>query len=87
MDLKNLIRVTLIVTLTIGGAASATPQEKALDTAKIETVIGAKGVMNEEEGVFKVSFPRDDVKITVNGTAMPPFMGLTSWAAFRACRR
>jgi hypothetical protein len=31
----------------------------------------------------KVSFPRDDVTVDVDGWAkMPPFMGLTSWAAF-----
>jgi hypothetical protein len=33
--------------------------------------------------VVKVSFPRDDVKVEVDGWAkMPPFMGLTTWAAF-----
>ncbi len=39
--------------------------------------------MNAEEGLFNVSFPRDDVKVTVDGVRMPPFMGLTSWAAFK----
>ena len=32
--------------------------------------------------MFKVSKPRTDVKIRVDGWQMPPFMGLTSWAAF-----
>ena len=54
----------------------------ALDTAKIETATGLKGALNEAEGVFKVSAPRTDVKIKVDGWQMPPFMGLTSWAAF-----
>src|SRR5215208_5968842 len=54
----------------------------ALDTAKIETSTGLKGTLNEAEGVFKVSSPRTDVKISVDGWQMPPFMGLTSWAAF-----
>jgi hypothetical protein len=40
--------------------------------------------MNTNEGVFKVTAPRNDLKITVDGWAMPPFMGLTSWAAFTA---
>lgn len=56
----------------------------ALDTAKIEQVTGLKGTMNEQEGVFKVTSPRTDVKVSVDQTAMPPFMGLTSWAAFKA---
>ena len=54
----------------------------ALDPAKIETSTGLKGTLNEAEGVFKVTAPRNDVKIAVDGWQMPPFMGLTSWAAF-----
>jgi Domain of Unknown Function (DUF1259) len=54
----------------------------ALDTAKIESATGLKGTFNEAEGVFKVTVPRNDVKISVDGWQMPPFMGLTSWAAF-----
>ena len=56
--------------------------EGALDTAKIEALTGLKGKLNEKEGVFKVSVPRSDVKVTVDGWQMPPFMGLTSWAGF-----
>jgi hypothetical protein len=54
-----------------------------LVVAKIEAAAGAKGTLNKDEGVFKVSYPRADVKVTVDGTPMPPFMGLTSWAAFK----
>ncbi len=32
--------------------------------------------------MVKVSFPRDDVPIIIDGWKMPPFMGLTSWAGF-----
>src|SRR5438105_12981638 len=53
-----------------------------LDTAKIDNVTGLKGKLNEKEGVYKVTFPRDDVKIVVDGWTMPPFMGLGTWAAF-----
>src|SRR3954469_22235187 len=55
-----------------------------LDTGKIDQLTGAKGTLNKDEGVYKVSFPRTDVKVTVDGTPMPPFMGLTSWAGFKA---
>ena len=34
--------------------------------------------------MFKVTSPRKDVPIEVEGWTMPPFMGLTSWAAFKA---
>jgi hypothetical protein len=39
--------------------------------------------MNQAEGVYKVTFPRDDVKVSVAGWQMPPFMGLGTWAAFQ----
>jgi hypothetical protein len=55
----------------------------ALDTAQIDHVTGLKGKMNASEGVYKVTFPRDDVKVSVAGWQMPPFMGLGSWAAFQ----
>ena len=58
----------------------------ALDTAKIDEITGLKGKMNEKEGVYKVTFPRNDVKIVVDGWTMPPFMGLGTWAAFTATK-
>jgi hypothetical protein len=54
----------------------------ALDTAKIDLITGLKGTFNEAEKVHKVSQPRADLPVTVDGWTMPPFMGLTSWAAF-----
>ena len=69
---------SLLVILTLSPILACA----ALDTAKIETATGLKGALNEAEGVFKVSAPRSDVKINVDGWQMPPFMGLTSWAGF-----
>jgi uncharacterized protein DUF1259 len=54
-----------------------------LDTVKIDELTGLKGKMNAQEGVYKVTFPRTDVKIAVAGWQMPPFMGLGTWAAFQ----
>jgi hypothetical protein len=53
-----------------------------LNTARIDELTGLKGKMNEKEGVYKVTFPRNDVKTVVDGWTMPPFMGLGTWAAF-----
>lgn len=55
----------------------------ALDTAKIDELTGLKGKLNEKEGVYKVTFPRNDVKVSVAGWEMPPYMGLGTWAAFQ----
>src|SRR3989441_7363996 len=63
-------------------AATGASALAALDTAKIDELTGLKGKMNEKEGVYKVTFPRDDLKIVVDGWTMPPFMGLGTWAAF-----
>src|SRR5437588_6061484 len=63
-------------------AATSSGQGTKLDTAKIDEITGLKGKLNEQEGVFKVSSPRTDIKVSVDGWTMPPFMGLTSWAAF-----
>ena len=54
----------------------------ALDTAKIDQITGLKGKLSEKENVYKVTWPRSDVKVAVDGWAMPPFMGLGTWAAF-----
>ncbi len=63
-------------------AATGTSALAALDTAKIDNLTGLKGKLNEKEGVYKVTFPRNDVKIAVDRWTMPPFMGLGTWAAF-----
>jgi hypothetical protein len=54
----------------------------AFDNALIEKASGLKGTFNEEEKVFKVTYPRGDLGVTVDDWKMPAFMGLTSWAAF-----
>ena len=75
--MKTNLLVVLILCASIAGASAT-----GLDTAKIDQITGLKGKMNEKEGVYKVTFPRNDVKVAVDGWTMPPFMGLGSWAAF-----
>jgi hypothetical protein len=65
-----------------GTFAAAAAAETGLDTPKIESITGLKGVLNQKENTFKVSKPRNDVAITVEQVRMAPFMGLTSWATF-----
>src|SRR2546422_7793267 len=54
----------------------------ALNTAKIEQLTGLKGKMDEKEGAFKVSYPRNDIGSTAAGVKLTPPLGLTAWAAF-----
>ena len=75
--MKTYLPIILIFGATITAAWPA-----ALDTAKIDQLTGLKGKTNEKEGVYKITFPRNDVKVVVDGWTMPPFMGLGTWAAF-----
>jgi hypothetical protein len=78
---RRSLALVLLVAPAPGGSSPL--QAAKLDSAKIEEITKLKGVWNEQEGVFKVTAPRTDVKVAVDGWAMPPFMGLTSWAAFQ----
>src|SRR5438105_3604497 len=71
----------LFLTVALCGAAIGTATA-ALDTNKIDAITGLKGKLNEKEGVYKVTFPRSDVKVVIDGWGMPPFMGLGTWAGF-----
>jgi hypothetical protein len=68
---------------TLPGLVSAA----SLNTARIDELTGLKGKFNEKEGVYKVTFPRDDVKTVVDGWTMPPFMGLGNVGCIHADKR
>src|SRR5262249_38532368 len=72
----------LAVAVAMAGPAHA--EAPKLDTARIDEITGLKGTLIADEGVFKVTSPRADTKVSVDGWTMPPFMGLTSWASFKA---
>jgi hypothetical protein len=52
----------------------------ALDPAVIKSATGLEPEVTD--GVVRISYPRKDVKVDIDGWTMPPFMGLTSWAGF-----
>jgi hypothetical protein len=79
--MKQIAAIVLVFAGLICGSLAA-----GLDTGRIDELTGLKGKMNEKEGVYKVTFPRDDVKVIVDGWTMPPFMGLGTWAAFTATK-
>ena len=69
----------------LGAVAVATVCPAALTDAQksaIDRITGGKGTYTAEEDVYKVTFPRTEVKVQVDGWSMHPFMGITSWAAF-----
>jgi Domain of Unknown Function (DUF1259) len=58
--------------------ASAISQ--TIDTANIDQALGRSGQKSGE--VYKLSFPRTDLQVTVAGVTLKPGLALGSWAAF-----
>ncbi len=82
--LIGLVKIAVAATAASFGLAHSLPAADAtLDTARITAITGLNGTLNAAEGDYKVSKPRTDVPIQVDGWTMPPFMGVTSWAAFK----
>jgi Domain of Unknown Function (DUF1259) len=70
-------KALLLFVLTSVSAIGAT-----LNTERIEKLTGLQGKFDDKEGSFKISFPRDDIAVSVDGWKMPAFMGLSTWATF-----
>ncbi len=72
-----------IAFLALFGLAAAPPAIPKPATADIDRVLDATGTWNDREQVYRVAFPRIDVPVNVDGFALPPFLGLTTWVAFK----
>src|SRR4051794_21872993 len=51
------------------------------DFAAVAQALGRKGKL--QDGIYKVSFPRTDLKVRIGETVVEPAAGLGSWMAFR----
>ena len=78
--------LVLTVAVTIPGLATGKEPEKeakgALDTATIAREIGKAGETQGE--VYKISLPRTDLQVAVEGVLLKPGLALGSWIAFKA---
>lgn len=63
-------------------SAAAPALSPPIDEKAVASATGVEKPEKAPDGTVRVSFPRTDVPVTVEGWKMPPFMGLTSWAAF-----
>jgi hypothetical protein len=64
---------------------AATPRKPAsgrTDWKDVEQAIGRAGSLLPGD-VYKVSFPRSDLAVTLDGVAIKPALALGSWAAFK----
>jgi len=78
--------LVLAVAVTIPSlAAGKEPEKEAkgmLDTATIAREIGKAGETQGE--VYKISLPRTDLQVTVEGVLLKPGLALGSWIAFKS---
>jgi len=65
------------------GLAKESKTQEEWILKKIEQLTGAKGEYVSKEGVYKVGFPRSDLKVEISGTKMVPALGLGVWAGFK----
>jgi hypothetical protein len=67
----------LYLVLLLGSQLSA----QTADWSSVEAVFGRKGTTQGD--VFKVPFPRSDLKVKVGDVSVEPALALTSWVAFK----
>jgi Domain of Unknown Function (DUF1259) len=75
--------IGLLVAGVTGLWLYAGQQPHQLDPEKIGQAASAKATA-VKDGVVRIAWARDDVKVTVDGMPLKPFAGLGSWAAFAA---
>src|SRR5712691_6648148 len=70
---------SLLSLLAVLGLVAATPKR---DWKDVEEALGRAGSLQPGD-VYKVSFPRGDLAVTVDGVAIKPALALGSWTAFK----
>ncbi len=73
--------VTFIIGCVSQLVAQAPSNEKSGEWQAVEQAIGRSGQV-QPDGAYKLSFPRSDLKVTVNGVELKPALALGGWVAF-----
>jgi len=76
MRLASKVIVALVISL------NAASTHAALDADAIARAADTKAQVTDD-GVVRISWARNDVKVAVDGLSLDPFAGLGSWAAFK----
>ncbi len=80
---------SLLFNLTSSFAQQEKSQRSPIESSsqsiytKIDSLTNTKGQYLKNEGVYKVGFPRSDLKPVITGVKLTPVMGLGVWAAFK----
>jgi hypothetical protein len=70
--MKNLLLFIFLAGITVADAQ--------VDSTGLNTVFGKKGAV--QGGIYKITFPRSDLKVTVGDFPVSPGLALTSWIGF-----
>ena len=73
------ISCCLLLFLPAAPGAQSDAERQAWD--RVAQAVGKKGSLSPD-GVYKVTFPRPNLGVMLNGFRLPAGIGLTSWAAF-----
>lgn len=73
----SMLGMVFLIAAPVQGGASA----GSLDTKAIEQAIGKPGEMKDD--VYKVSLPRKDLSVSLNGVQLKPGFALGTWIAFK----
>jgi len=77
--MKQVLRAMVLILAAAVPAAAQQPTETAW--SGVEKALGRAG--EEKEGVYRVAFPRTDLRVRVGGAFLRASLALTSWAAFQ----
>jgi hypothetical protein len=78
------MRNVLLILSSVLLLVAATPKHPATGTGwkDVEQALGRAGSLQPGD-VYKVSFPRSDLSVTLDGVSIKPALALGSWAAFK----
>src|SRR5258705_3348497 len=76
---EHSMRKALLIVLSVFLLVAAAPKR---DWKDVEQTLGRAGTLLPGD-VYKVSFPRSDLTVTLDGVAIKPALALGSWAAFK----
>jgi hypothetical protein len=76
------MRKALLIVLSVFLFVAATPRVIRTDWKDVQQAIGRAGSLLPGN-VYKVSFPRSDLVVTLDGVPIKPALALGSWAAFK----
>lgn len=70
-----------LIFLCAAALCASTPALAAPDWSKVDAALGRSGTV-QPDAVHRYSFPRSDLKVTLDGVVLKPALALGSWIAF-----